>query len=299
MKTGLFLENKPPQILSAKCPTGIHCLVHACFFLLFTNACGQSTFPGSAAPQTAGSQYKLLFTLDIEATCFTTDKLQNIYYISRKNEVVKLKPDGTEEFRYINKTLGEPVHIDATDPFNLLLFYPDYQNVITLDRTMNLAGQFNLFDLGLFGVDAVGMAGDGNLWLYDALTFRLKKIGKDGVTISQSSDLSLELNQFVKPNFLLERDQEVFLNDPNSGIMVFDVFGKHLKTLPLLGLDRFQVIGDQLLFFKEGQLHSFHLKALLQSPVLLPEGVLKENKIWIDIDRLYVLGSKKLEVYQY
>ncbi len=300
MKMGLFLGSKLTHIISFACSKGLRYLAYTCLFFIFSNACGQSIYPDKTpSPQPADSQYKLLFRIDIEASDFTTDKLQNIYYISRKNEVVKLSSDGTKQFQYINKTLGVPTHIDATDPFNLLLFYPDYQNIITLDRTMNLAGQFNLFNLGLFGVDAVGMASDGNIWLYDAVNFRLKKIRKNGSAILQSSDLSLELNQFIKPNFLLEKDQQVFLNDPNVGIMIFDVFGKYLKTLPLLGLERFQVIGDQLLFFKKGQLHSFHLKALLQSPILLPEGISKENKLWVDKDRLYVLTSKKLEVYRY
>ena len=245
------------------------------------------------------NQYQLLYQLDIEALDFTTDKLQNIYYISPENEVVKLRPDGTEQFRYLNKTYGLPTYLDATNPFNLLLFYPDYQNVIVLDRTMNLAAQFNLFQLGLFGLEAVGMAGDGNLWAYDPVNFRLKKIGRTGSVILQSNDLSLELNRSFQPVFLTERDQQVFLNDPEQGILVFDVFGKYLKTLPILHTDHFQIVGGQLLFVADGQMQSFHLQSLLQSPIKLPAGISENSKLRVEKERLYVLDKEGLKVFRF
>ncbi len=250
-------------------------------------------------PDSLKNHYQLLYELSIDAAQFTTDKLQNIYFISNKSEIVKLNPDGTEQFRFVNKTLGNPTYLDATNPFNLLLFYPDYQNVITLDRTMNLAGQFNLFELGLFGLDAVGMAGDGNLWLYDAVNFRLKKVGKDGQIVVQSADMSLELGRTIRPNFLLEGGQVVYLNDPDLGILVFDVFGKYLKTIQIVGLERFQVFGDELLFFQKGQLHSFHLLTLLQSAVLLPRSISTDSHLRVEKDRFYVLENGKLQVFRF
>lgn len=247
---------------------------------------------------TLKSNYKLLFELQLNTLHFTTDKLQNIYYISKNNEIVKLKPDGSEQFRFINKTIGNPTYLDATNPFNLLLFYPDYQTVLTLDRTMNLAGQFNLFELGLFGVGAVGMAGDGHLWLYDMVDFRLKKIGKEGQVIVQSADLSLELNRSVSPNFVLERNQRVYVNDPEMGILVFDVFGKYLKTIPILALEEFQVLGEELLFCENGKMQSFHLVTLLQTPIRLPVGATADDLIQVQKDRLYILNDNVLKIYQ-
>lgn len=245
------------------------------------------------------ANYQLLYQIEIQATHFTTDKLQNIYYISSNNEVVKLRQDGTEQFRFVNKTLGEPTHLDATNPFNLLLFYPGYQNIITLDRTMNLAAQYNLFELDLFGISAVGMAGDGNLWLYDPADFRLKKVGQNGNSIVQSGDLSLELNLSIQTTFILERDQLVYLNDPSLGILVFDVFGRYLKTIPLKGLQTFQIIGDELLYCKEEQMYAFHLLTLLEQPLYLPKAIDTESQIRVEKDRLYILDKTQLNVFQY
>ena len=285
------------QAFRAKSPVGFYFTRFVIFFFSLCSLLGPSA-QGQSSGDTLKNKYKLLFELKLEASHFTTDKLQNIYYISQANEVVKLGPDGSEQFRFINKTLGTPTYLDATNPFNLLLFYPDYQTVLTLDRTMNQAGQFNLFDLGLFGLGAVGMAGDGHLWLYDMLNFRLKKVGREGQLIVQSADLSLELNRSVSPNFILERNQQVYVNDPALGILVFDVFGKYLKTIPILALEEFQVVGDQLLFCQNGQMHSFHLVTLLQNPVWLPSEVTADDHVQVQKDRLYVLGQGLLKIYQ-
>lgn len=247
--------------------------------------------------------YTFLFELKTNAKKFTTDKLQNIYLVGAKNEIVKLTPEGGEQFQYPNTTLGEPSFLDATNPFSLLLYFPDFQNVVTLDRTLNLASEMDLQQLGFFRVNALGLSGDGNLWVYDEVDFRLKKIGRDGRVILQSSDLALELGKSLRPDFLVERGQQIFLNEPEVGILVFDVFGRYMKTLPLLGLSGFQVVGDELIFWENGRLHSFHLQALLQSSLRLPQAVadeiLEEVKVRIEKDRLYILKGGKLSVYRF
>lgn len=262
--------------------------------------------PAFSQTKNAENGYTLLFEIEVEAKDFTTDKLQNIYLLNTKNEIVKYTPTGQEQFRYPNTTLGEPTYLDATNPFNLLLYFPDYQQIVTLDRTLNLAAELNLLQLGLFQVNALGMAGDGNIWVYDEVNFRLKKIRKDGSVVLQSADLSLELRQGIRPNFLLERGQQVYLNDPEMGVLVFDVFGRYSKTLPLKGLTSFQVIGDKLIFMENDQLQSFHLQALLQSPLRLPmstddkpDGISAEKKVRVEKNTLYILEENELKAYRF
>lgn len=243
-------------------------------------------------------RHDLLFVIPAEAKNFTTDKLQHIYLLTAGNEVIKFTPDGFEQFRYPNKTLGDATYLDATNPFLLLLFFPDYQTVVTLDRTLTMSGQYNLQKFGLFRVNAVGMAGDGNLWVYDEVDFRLKKIELDGTVVTEGGDLSLVLGKAIRPNFLTEKDQLVYLNDPGEGVLVFDVFGQYQKTLPITGLASFQVIDDQLIYFRQNGLYSFHLKSLLESPVRLPKGLEDGSKIAVQNDRLYVLEKGRVRVYK-
>jgi hypothetical protein len=240
--------------------------------------------PTSSAQKNFFDVLFLLFCFATTATClaqtplvfpekaknFTTDNLGNVYTITANNQVVKYTPDGQEQFRYPNRTLGEATLLDATNPFHLLLFFAQHQTVLTLDRTLNISGQYNLMQMGFQRADAVGMASDGALWVYDEASFLLKKIKADGTVVVQGNDLSLSIGRSLHPNFLLEREQTVFVNDPAVGVLVFDIFGQYRKSLPLLGLSEFQVMDDQLVYVKDGQLWSFHLTALLERPFILP-----------------------------
>jgi hypothetical protein len=225
---------------------------------------------------------------------FTTDNLGNIYSLTVDNQVVKYNPDGVEQFRYLNKTLGEPSLLDATNPFHLLLFFPQHQTVLTLDRTLSVSGQFNLLQMGFLGAKAVGMASDGHLWVYDETSFLLKKISADGTVIAQSGDLSLATGQSLHPIFLVEREQTVFLNDPAIGILIFDAFGQYRKTIPLLGLSEFQEMDEQLIYFREGQLWSFHLTALLERPFTLTFDLSKVEKLQVSKGVVFALEAGNL-----
>lgn len=225
---------------------------------------------------------------------FTTDNLGNIYTLTNDNQVVKYNPDGVEQFRYLNKTLGAPSLLDATNPFHLLLFFPQHQTVLTLDRTLTLSGQFNLLQMGFQGARAVGMASDGLLWVYDETSFLLKKINADGTVVAQSGDLSLAVGQSLHPVFLMEREQTVFLSDPAVGVLIFDAFGQYRKTLPLTQLEQFQVTGDELFFLRDGMLWSYHLKALLEHSFSLPFELKNAVKVEVSNGLLYSLEADNL-----
>ncbi|MBI1226443.1 MAG: hypothetical protein GC192_14515 [Bacteroidetes bacterium] len=225
---------------------------------------------------------------------FTTDNLGNIYTLTFDNQVVKYSPEGTEQFRYPNRTLGEASLLDATNPFHLLLYFPEYQTVLTLDRTLSVTGQFNLLQLGFQSVKAVGTSSDGLLWVYDETSFLLKKISADGTVIAQSGDLSLATGRPLHPVFLVEREQTVFLSDPDFGVLVFDAFGQYRKTIPLPGLTAFQVLDDQLVYLRAGQLWSFHLSALLERPFFLPFELTQAKATRVVNGILYVLENGNL-----
>ena len=229
---------------------------------------------------------------------YTTDRLCNIYLINNNYEIVKYTPDGKETYRYSNTRLDRPTFIDATDPFNLLVFYPDYQTIILLDRTMTHTATLNFSDFGFFNVNAVAFSSDNKLWVYDELNFRLKKIDRNGKTIQESDDLSLLLDSDFKPNFIVEREQKVFVNDPDVGILVFDAFGQYVKSLDFKGLTDFQV-SRNLLIFRDAnnKAQIFQLRSLLTSPADL-SNIVPSGKIQYQTGFLYAQGEEGLFVFR-
>jgi len=242
--------------------------------------------------------YSLLHTLDISSSVFTTDQLRNVYTVTKTNEVIKYTPSGQVQFRYNNNTLGALNFIDATDPFNLLLFYPDFRRVILLDRTLSETGAFDLFNLDVIDVPAVGISSDNNLWIYDDIKFNLKKIDRNGKVVQESNNLSLVLGKTLVPNFILERSNALYVNDPEAGILIFDLFGNYTKTIDIKGLSQFQIVDQQLIYWQDGKLNVFNLKSLQTRSMDLQLPPDEEQLVRIEKDRLYIRTGPSLKIYQ-
>ena len=266
-------------------------------FLLFFSSCSAKiTTPTT---EKDSSSYELIKSLPIEAQFITSDKLAQLYVVTRKNDLIKYDSKGEELFRYTNNTLGELTHVDVTNPFNILLYYPEFLTVLTLNRTLNQSGEFSLFDLNVVDVQAVAMSNDNNIWLYDDVSFQIKKIDRKGEVITASENLSNQFSKVLQPNFILERDNWLYLNDPALGVLIFDTYGQYSKVVDVKGLLNFQVLDDQLVYRKENSLESFHLKSLNTQLIELPKDISKEHQISIQREKLFIKKEKVVEIYKY
>ena len=251
-----------------------------------------------SAQKTETNSSNLIASIPIETHLFTTDKLGQCYVLSTNNEVIKYSPKGKELFRYSNNTLGELSLIDATDPFNILLFYQAFSTIITLDRTLNPTGEFNLYDLDIIEVEAVGVSNDNNIWLYDEGAFKLKKISKQEEIVLESKNLSLLFKDGLQINFITEKNNQVFLNDPTKGILVFDLYGRFLRTINIKALSYFQIIDERLFYQKGKKLFSFHLQTLNHQELILPVTIEKEDQhFFIQKGILYLSSTTGINIY--
>ena len=89
------------------------------------------------------------------------------------------------------------------------------------------------------------------MWYYNPLRFELIRKNQDLTTSNTSANLSNLLNKNIQPNFLVEHNNNVYLNDPKNGILVFDNFGTYLKTIPIYGLSTFQIKEKFIIFIAE------------------------------------------------
>lgn len=254
---------------------------------------------GVVAQTNNSTAYTKKNTLSTNAVFFSIDQLQQIYTVSPSNELIKYSATGIPQFNYNNNTLGALTRVDVTNPFSILLFYSDFRTLITLDRNLTETNVFDLYSLDVNEIRAIAQSSDNNIWLYDDVRFKLKKINKQGKTLIESNDLSLLLEKALFPNFIMESDNRVYVNDPAVGILVFDVFGQYLKTLERKGLASFQIYNQQLLYLQDQQLHAFHLQSLLNSTVQLPKKITKETQVFLQKGQLYWLEDGQLTLYQY
>ena len=115
---------------------------------------------------------------------------------------------------------------------------------------------------------------------------------------TQSEDLSVLFGQSVRVNFLIEKDNFLYANDPDKGILVFDIYGTYYKTIPIKGLKDFQKIKDQLIYFHNNQLHNYNLNTFNEKIISLPEDGEISN-VRIEKNILFLLRKNQLDLYAY
>lgn len=246
----------------------------------------------------AQDSYKLLQSIPFrDASCFTTDQLGNSYVVV-DNQLLQFGPDGKPKLNYSESSLGVLRSVDASNPMKLLLFYPDFARMVTLNSQLAPQSTIYLHPAGITE-PAVGCSSirDG-YWIFDLHDFQLKKLDLNLQVVAQSGDLSQVVGHSVLPNFMTEHEGMVYLNDPQTGILVFDAYGTYYKTIPITDLKSFQLIGSELLYLSKNELHAYHLKTIDDRVILLPaHDPLRVARIWQK--ELYLLTDSVLNFYSF
>lgn len=204
------------------------------------------------AAQTVDS-FTLMHSFEAQVQVLSTDKLKQIYYVSPRQVLYKCNEQGQVLFEFSNRYLGTLSKVDASDPFDILLFYPDYQTILFLDRTLNMTADIRLKaeQFPLPALVAVGR--DRQVWIYDVALNTLNRMDRQGNIKSSSQDLSLQLGRRFIPNQLLCNERGVYLVDPEQGVLSFDLFAQFQSFLPLPGIEQVQSFDQYILYRREGQ----------------------------------------------
>src|SRR5262249_48942882 len=116
--------------------------------------------------------------------------------------------------------------------------------------------------------------------------------------LKESADLLVTTGQAVEPTMMMERDNLVFLNDPQKGIFVLDNFGTYSHLLPFTGITDFQVFNKRLFYYKDRVVQSYDLQTLETTTNPLPDTI-GVKQIRIEKDRLFLLRENEVALYRY
>ena len=96
------------------------------------------------------------------------DGLGNNYYI--KDNVFS-KQNDNQVWEYKNVALGKISSVDFVNPLKIVVFYEDFNTIITLDNQLNEIQKFNIFDIdNTIFASKVGLASQNQFWIYNSLT---------------------------------------------------------------------------------------------------------------------------------
>lgn len=202
---------------------------------------------------------------------FTSDHLGNIYLV-HDQEIVKYLPSGKLFARYSNLKKGPIASIDATNPLKILVYYRDFQNIIFLDN--QLSENSELVDLSVAGYEQTSLvcAGANNsFWLYNQQNNELVRFSEQSKKLVETGNLMPVLRYKIHPTQLLEHNGYLYMNSPEEGILVFDVFGTFYKLIPIRHLTQFQVQETKLLYTNDTAICSYDPITFETNYMPLPE----------------------------
>ncbi len=229
---------------------------------------------------------------------FAIDNIGNIYTI-KEEELVKYLPVTGKFFaRYSNLKLGNISTVDATNPLKLLLYYRDFQQIVFLDDQLTPNSQsISLEALGYEQTDQVCAGANNSFWIYNKQNNELVRFNESSKKVASTGNLKQVLRANMSPNFMLEHNGYLFLNCPETGIYVFDIFGAFSKIISIKNLKQFQVNENIIYYKKDSALCSYNYlifeEACKQIPCVSKTMELKfsKNKVYCSFkDSLVVNG---------
>jgi len=255
------------------------------FFILFLFAC--------FAFQT--NDYTLVKTISSSASFITTDNLGNLYMIVN-NELGMYDSNGNLLKTFSDKTHGSIDFVDVSNPLQILLFYRDFRQVVFLDNMLSKKSDALLLDgLQILQPQLACSSYENGFWIYDQQDFQLIRFDINLQRSNQSGNIAQLAGIEIKPNFLTEIGGNIYMNDPENGILIFDKYGTFAKILPIKNLTSFQVIENNIIFSTGISLVKYNIKTFEQQYMTLPEKNVKCAKI--EKEKLFVQDSTSVKIY--
>jgi hypothetical protein len=241
------------------------------------------------------SNYKLVKTIDVQSDFFTTDNQSNMYVV-KGNELTKYDKAGKLLYKYSNKNLGNISSVDVSNMLRILVFYKDFLQIVLLDNTLSLNGEpVSLDKISYQQAQLVCSSHNSGVWIYDQQNIELVRLDQNFVKTQQTGNLSALLNENIQPDFLLEYDNKVYLNNPSTGILIFDIYGTYFKTIPVKNVEKFQPTADVVYFISDKKIKSYNIKTSEEKEFTMP--IAEFKNFGLQMNTLLLQTNKAIYVY--
>jgi hypothetical protein len=241
------------------------------------------------------NKFDRITVIEAEADFFTTDNQSNIYIV-KGDEIIKFDKTGKQLYKYSNKNYGKISMVDASNMLKILVFYKEFSQILFLDNTLSLNGEPISFDkIGFQQAQLVCASHNNGMWIYDQQNFSLVQLSPAYEKLQQTGNLNNLLNIDLQPVSMIEHDNKVYLNNPSTGIMIFDIYGTYYKTIPVKNAEKFQPIGDWIYYLQGKDVKAYNIKTTEEKQFDMP--VPDFLNFRLELGYLFIQTAKNISVY--
>jgi hypothetical protein len=248
------------------------------------------------ALQAASQQgFKEIAQLDCQATLVCADHLGNLYTLEGSTLNCR-DSSGKLRFSYSDLNAGPFSFVDVSDPLKILLFSQDFATLTFLDQKLARQGSpIALQPQGVSNATLACTSYQSGFWVYDASLIQLLRFDNQTMQVQNSDNISSLCGEEIKPGFLTEIGNNVYLCDTAVGILMFDRFGGYQKMLPFKSVLNVQAAGENLLLVTNLYLMVFQPTDHAISALPLPEAAISACT---QGDKLFLLNGKSLKIFK-
>lgn len=199
-------------------------------------------------------------TVSYTGHILSSDDRGNIL-IGSKQKLTKLSANGEFIAQYEPMYHAKISSIDVKDPRRILILYPGLSYLVFLNQDLVNAGSIsayqiisnpkpiNLDDLNLSYIKLACLDEyNDSYWLYDENTSEILLMDDENNIDFRGDALDDYTELQPNPNFMVMENNRLFINNPSSGVYIFDENGRFVRKLPLMGLKKLQAEGDKLYY---------------------------------------------------
>ena len=215
---------------------------------------------------------------------FTTDEIGNLYLL-RGNDLDLYDEHGRHAAHNSYNAFGPISRIDAFSSLKPMIFSRLQGQLALLDNTLSIQGSpIDLPRRGFPQVTMACMGVQGRFWFFDERDMTLSRLDDKLRPLANTGRLDQLLNFAPQPTYMEEQDDRLYMVDPEHGVLVFDLFGTFMRTLPILGVKEIQVREGSIWYVKDSRLERYDMRAFTTDVIPWPATT--------TTDTLPVLGAR-------
>lgn len=243
--------------------------------------------------------YQIQKTILGNFTNFSLDNLSNVYLVSTNNQIKKLNQnfDSVGVFNDVRR-YGKIAFVDATNPLKILVYYKDFTTVIILDRFLNVRNTIDLRAQNILQVQTIALSYDNQIWLFDELDARIKKVDDNGKVVLTSADFRMLYNDVPNPTTLIDANGLLHLYNAKTGWLLFDYYGAQKNKYAMLNWQDAQIVNNSLMGRTNNTLHIAQPQTLSIKDYTATVDLSTAKKVVFHQSKMFVLFEDRLVVYQ-
>lgn len=226
----------------------------------------------------------------------TVGRAGDLYTIAENGNIMKYNGQGGLLATFHHTT--SPALFDTGNGVRLLSYYRTAHEYFILNPSLILIEEDSLDPAFAIEPWFVCSSGDHNIWILDAADWSLKQIDtrQNSVLTEALIDTTALFKQSPRFTYMREYQHFLFVLEKETGILIFNSLGKHLRTIHAKNLVSFNFFGEELYFVQGNKLTFIDLFTLEERNVALKSS---PRYTLVTEDKMFSVYKNKIEIQEY